>query len=131
MISHRGVACGVLAASLVAAAPAHAGWVIDQVARDGGAGSRMQVLLQAYRMKSVTLEPDGRPAMAFIVDLDRETITQVDYTQHRYTTATIQEYAEAMGRARQAAAGQMAGAMEHMQEAMKNLPPNSARWQSR
>jgi hypothetical protein len=117
------VAWGVLAGVLAGAGPAYAGWVIDQVTRGEGGGGRMQVLLQANQMKNVLLGQDGRPAMAFIVDLNAETITQVDYPGQRYMAATIQEYGQWIGRARQAVSGQMGRVMEQMQEALKDMPP--------
>ncbi len=117
------VACGVLASVLVGAVPASAGWVIDQVMRGGGEAGRMQVLVQANRMKTVMLGPDGRPAMAFIVDLNTETIVQVDFSQRRYTATTIQEYGQVMRGMQQAASGNMARAMEQMREALKDMPP--------
>ena len=123
MRRYRVVAWGVLAGVLVGAAPAYAGWVMDQVMRGGGEGGRMQVLIQANQMKNVMLGADGQPAMAFIVDLNAETITQVDYRGRRYMTATIQQYGQMMGAARLAASGQIAGAIEQMQEALKDMPP--------
>ncbi len=123
MIRHGILACGVLAGVFLGAGPASAGWVIDQVMRGGGEGGRMQVLVQANRMKTVVLGSDGRPAMAFIVDLTTETIVQVDYQQRRYTATTIQEYGQVMRGAQQGASGHMARAMEQMQEALKDMPP--------
>ncbi len=123
MIRHGILACGVLAGVVVGAGPAWAGWVIDQVMRGGGEGGRMQVLVQANRMKTLMLGPDGRPAMAFIVDLNTETIIQVDFQQRRYTASTIQEYGQVMRGAQQAAAGDRARAMEQMREALKDMPP--------
>lgn len=123
MFRNRVVAWSVLANVFVGAGPASAGWVIDQVMRGGGEGGRMQVLVQANRMKTVMLGPDGRPAMAFIVDLNTETIVQVDYGQRQHTAATIQEYGQVMRGAQQAASGQMARAMEQMQETLKDMPP--------
>ncbi len=117
------IVCSALAGVIVGAGQAFAGWVIDQVMKGGGEGGRMQVLLQANRMKTVMVGPDGRPTMAFIVDLNAETITQVEYQERRYLTATIQEYAQMVRGAQQAASGQMGRAMEQMQEAMKNMPP--------
>ena len=92
MFRNRIVAWIVLASVFVGAGQAFTGWVIDQVMRGEGEGGRMQVLLQANRMKTLMLGPDGRPAMATIVDLNADTITQVDYQGRRYTSATIQEY---------------------------------------
>ncbi|HYB73221.1 MAG TPA: hypothetical protein VED18_07615 [Candidatus Sulfotelmatobacter sp.] len=123
MRRYQVIAWAALAWIVVGAAPASAGWVIDQVTGGGGRGGRMQVLIQANRMKNVVLGTDGQPAMAFIVDLDAETITQVDYRGQRYMTATIQQYEQMMGAARLAASGQMAGAIEQMQGVLKDMPP--------
>jgi hypothetical protein len=67
-------------------------------------------------MKTLTVEPDGKPGMAFIVDLDAQTITQVLYPERSYATATVQEYGQMMR-------GVMTDAMKQMQEALKDMPP--------
>jgi len=95
--------------------PAGAGWVIDEVVTGGGESGRQQVFLQSNRMKTV-LHREGQPASAVIVDLDAETITQVDYRDRWYVTGTVDDYTRAMGSA-------MAGASQQMQEALKQLPP--------
>lgn len=123
MFRYRIVAWAAVAAIFVGAGQATAGWVIDQAVKGDAEGGRMQMLLQANRMKHLVLGPDGKPMMAFIMDLNAETITQVDYQARRYTTATIQEYSQMMRGMQQAASGHMAQAMQQMQEALKDMPP--------
>jgi hypothetical protein len=106
----------VLLAVLLWAAPAAAGWLIEQVTRGETAGKQV-VMLQANRMKTLVLDEKGQPAMAFIVDLDAQTLTQVDYGQRQYATATAEEYSEMMR-------GMMAGATAQMEQALKDLPPD-------
>jgi hypothetical protein len=100
-----------------------AGWLIDQTFKGGGQTSRQQIVVQGNRMKSVMLAPDGRPAAAFILDLEADTVTQVNYAERQYFSATIAEYTQWLASASQAAAAQMAASMKQMQEAMKNMPP--------
>lgn len=123
-MQHRRIVAGAaLAAVLGWGGPAAAGWVVDQAVKGPGEGGRQQILVQANRMKTVTFGPDGRPAHAFIVDLNAETLTQVDYGERQYVTATFQEYVQAMTGAVQAAAGHMAEARKQMEQALKDLPP--------
>jgi hypothetical protein len=96
---------------------ASAGWVIDQVAKGKGDESKQQLAMQANQMKTVTLKPDGTPAMAFILDLNTETVTQVNYRERSYTTAKVQEYAQMIQ-------GAMKSATSSMDEAMKDMPPD-------
>ena len=110
----------VLMLALIWANTASAGWVIEQIAKGGGEGGRQQVLVQANRMKSVMLGPDGRPAATFILDLDAQTITHVDYQQRQVMTAAVQEYVQAIRGAQEAG---MAQAMREMQERLKSMPP--------
>lgn len=119
----RVVAAGVLAGVLGWAAPASAGWIIEQVVKGSGDEGRHQVTVEANRMKTLMVGPDGRPVGAFILDLNADTITQVDYPRRQFVTATLQEYVQTITGALQAAAGQMAGAMKAMEEAMKDMPP--------
>ena len=94
---------------------ASAGWVIDQTVK-GAPDARQRVILQSNRMKTLVLEPDGKPGAAFIVDLNAETITQVDYAQKIYITTPMLEYVQAITAMQQSAARQMA-------EMLKNVPP--------
>jgi hypothetical protein len=57
--------------------------------------------------------------VAHILDLDAQTITQVDYPGRRYATATAQEYAQVM----RDAMGTMTQAMQQMREATRDMPP--------
>lgn len=104
-----------LAVLLGWAADASAGWVIDQTVKGGG-DVRQQVVVQQNRMKTLVLDPDGKPGAAFIVDLDSDTITQVDYGEKVYATTPIREYVQAMSAMQQTASRQMA-------EMLKNVPP--------
>ncbi len=123
MSPHRVVACSLAAGLLAWSGQACAGWVIDQVMKGGGPEGRQQVVVQANRIKTVLLGPDGQPAAAFILDLNAETITQVDYQDRHSVTATIREYAEMIRGAQQAMSEQMGQAMKQMQEAVKDMPP--------
>ncbi len=102
---------------------AEAGWIIDQASQGGADAGQQQVVLQANRMKTLVRGADGKPNTAFIVDLDAETITLVNYEERTYVTGTVEEYAQMIGGARQA----MAGAMKEMQEALKDAPPEQRR----
>jgi hypothetical protein len=130
-IASRLVTAGVFLLGIpLGAGPASAGWVIDEVMKGvGGEGAqpaRQQTMLQSNRMKRLTLGADGNPTHAFILNLDTETITNVDYAAKRYITTTVQEFVQTTTAAMKTAQGaqaQMAQAMPQMQEAMKNLPP--------
>ena len=117
------VIAGVLAVAGGWADAVAAGWLIDQTFRGGGQTSRQQVVLQGNRLKSLMLAPDGRPAAAFILDLEADTVTQVNYQERQYFTATITEYTQWLASASQATAAQMAASMKQIQEAMKNMSP--------
>src|SRR5262249_28263041 len=113
---------GAIAAG--SAVPAAAGWLIDQMLTGGGQSARQQIVLQANRMKSGLFGADGRPAVAFILDVAGDTITQVDYGQRQYVSASVPEYTRWMARVTQAADAQMAASMKQMEEAMKNMSPD-------
>jgi hypothetical protein len=66
----RVVTGATLAGVLAWTGPASAGWIIDQVIRADGESSWQQVLLQANRMKTTVLRDDGKPVMAFVLDLN-------------------------------------------------------------
>ena len=120
---YRVVGWGILAGIIVWSGQASAGWVIDQVMKGGGEGARQQVLLQANRMKTLMLGEDGAPFAAFILDLNAETITQVDYKRKHYISTTVQKFGQMMQGVQQAMSGEMAEAMKQMQEQMKDMPP--------
>jgi len=122
MSRYRVVACGALASIFVWTGQASAGWVIDQVVKGGGEGARHQVLLETNRMKTLILGEDGTPSAAFILDLNAETITQVDYSRKHYITTTVQEFGQMIQGVQQAMSGQMGRMMEAMQERMKDMP---------
>ncbi len=125
-----GVLVCVALLGMLPAREAWAGWVIEQVIRSaaGGAGAagdgdRQVLTLSSNRMKTVVMDRAGRPMVAWIMDLDAQTLTSVNYEQKSVTTGTIQEYAESLRGATAAMGGQMAEAMKQMQEAMKDMPP--------
>jgi len=118
------LAAAVLVALLAGGEPASAGWVIEQAVRGPGHSGRQQILIQANRIKSVSLGPDGRPTHAVIMDLGAETLTQVDYQARHYVTSTLPEYVQAMAGAAQAANAQRAESLKAIEQAMKNLPPD-------
>jgi len=122
MFRYRVVPCSILAGVLVWTGQASAGWVIDQVIKGAGEGTRQQVFLQSNRMKTLMLGEDGAPSAAFILDLNAETITQVDYNKKHYITTTIQEFGQMMAGVQQAMSGHMARVMKEMQEQMKDMP---------
>lgn len=130
-LASRTVAAGLLLFGIaLGAGPASAGWVIDEVMKgvgsEGAQPARQQTMLQSNRMKRLTLGTDGTPTHAFILNLDSETVTTVDYAAKHYITTTVQEFVQTTTGAMKMAQGaqtQMAQAMPQMQEAMKNLPP--------
>jgi ribosomal protein S18 len=119
---YRVVACGALAGIFVWTGQASAGWVIDQVMKGGGEGTRQQVLLQANRIKTLMLGEDGAPVVAVILDLNAETITQVDYKRKHYISTTVQEFGQMLQGVQQAMSGEMAEAMKQVLEQMKDMP---------
>ncbi len=104
-----------LAALLAWTADASAGWVIDQTVKGDG-DVRQRVTVQQNHMKTLVLDPGGTPGVAFIVDLDADTVTRVDYADRTYATTPIAEYVRAMSAMQQAASRQMT-------EMLKNVPP--------
>ncbi len=115
MIPYRSLAWSILTI-FAWISQASAGWVIDQAVKSSGEGGKQQIMLQANQMKTVVLDPDGKPEAAFILDLNAETFTQVNYQERSYTTAKVQEYAQMIQ-------GAMKGAMSAMEDAMKDMPP--------
>ena len=120
----------LLLAIMLGARPSAAGWLIDEqmngIAATGGQPVLHQVMLQSNRMKRLTLSTDGGPTHAFIVNLDADTITQVDYQRRQYLTGTVQEFAQMAANAMkmmQDAQGPMADAMARMRESMKHMSP--------
>jgi hypothetical protein len=120
---YRVVGWGILAGIVVWSGQASAGWVIDQVMKAGGESGRHQVMLQANRMNTVMYGENGQPTVAFIVDLNAQTITQVNYEKRSYTSSTVKEFAQWIQGAQQVASEHMAKAMKQMQEQMKDMPP--------
>jgi hypothetical protein len=119
------VALGVLGM----AAPASAGWIIDEVVRGRGEGQTQRMYLQSNRLKSVMLE-GTRVTQAVVMDLDAQTITHIDYDDRAYTTATAREYADMMRQGLQKmgeAGAQMQTQLKEMEEQLKQLPPEQRR----
>jgi hypothetical protein len=77
------------------------------------------VTIAANRVKTVTLA-DGQPVNAVVLDLDTQTITQVDYAAKTYVSATVQEFVQLTQSSRQMVD-------QRMEEAMKSLPPERRR----
>jgi len=115
MISYQSLAWSILSI-LGWTCQASAGWVIDQAEKGSGDAGKQQIMLQANQMKTVVLGPDGKPESAFIMDLNTETFTQVNYPEGSYMTAKVQEYAKKME-------GAMKQATKTMEDAMKNMSP--------
>jgi hypothetical protein len=120
------VALGIL----VMVTPAWAGWIIDEVIRGSSDNQQQRMFLQSNRLKTVTLE-GNRVVQAVVMDLEAQTITQIDYTERAYTTGTAKEYAEMMRQSLQAVGEQMGGQMQaqlkEMEEQLKQLPPEQRR----
>ncbi len=112
----------LLAGLSVGAAAAEAGWVIDQIVSSDPKSGRHEVVLQANRLKTLLSAPDGTPTFAFILDLNAQTMTQVDYAEHRYMTATIAEYVQTLQQAQQEASDRVAQAMKRMEEQLRDMP---------
>jgi hypothetical protein len=106
-----------IATGILWTSQASAGWVIDQVMKGQGEESKQQIAMQANQMKTLLLNSDGKPTMGFILDLNNETVTQVNYGDRSYTTAKVQEYAQMIQ-------GAMKKATSSMDEALKDLPPD-------
>ncbi len=115
----RIVSLSILVSVCAWSGEAAAGWVIDQTVKGNGSSGRHQVTLQANRMKTLVFGQDGKPAFALIVDLNADTIVQVDYQERRYMSATLREYAQMIQGAQQVASE----AMKQMQEKLKDMPP--------
>jgi Domain of unknown function (DUF4412) len=118
------VVWGILAGTLAGACPAGAGWVIDQVVQEAGATSRQQLLFEADRMKTLMLDASGNPRVALIVDLTARTITQVDYHERRYVTATVGEHLQAAQQARQQGIADLGEVTKQIERDTQDLPPS-------
>ena len=101
MFRYRVVVWGILASVFGWTGQVLAGWVIDQVVRGFGEGARQQVLLQGNKMKTLVLGEGGEPSTAYILDLNAETITQVDYKKRHYMSTTVREFTQMMQEAQQ------------------------------
>jgi hypothetical protein len=99
-----------------------AGWIIDEVEHENDA--RGQIFIQANRVKSVMLGPDRKPESAFIIDLEAQTLTEINYVEHYFATGSFQEYAAVVRRIVEAAKLENAQLMRDMQESLQGLPPD-------
>ena len=115
-----------LLTTLASCSVASAGWVIQQAVTGSAAGTQ-QIVLQSNRIKTVVLEPDGRPSTAFIVDLNTDTIIQVNYAERTYVSASFRDYVDTMRGRTQQASAQVAEATRQMEVAMKEMPPEQRR----
>jgi hypothetical protein len=115
MIFYRGLAWSILTICAWTG-QVSAGWVIDQVEKGSPDGSKQQIMLQANQMKTVLLGPDGNPESAFIMDLNSDRFTHVDYRKQTYMSTTVTQYVQTI----QEATKKATSAME---DAMKNMPP--------
>jgi uncharacterized protein DUF4412 len=80
-------------------------------------------------MKVVSTE-GPRTTQAMVMDLDAQTITQIDYKERTYTTATAAEYADLMRQGFKAMGeqmGQMQGQLKELEAQLKDLPPEQRR----
>jgi len=118
------VVCGIVLALLTSPPSARAGWIIDQVVREGNATSRQQLLFESDRMKTVVLDATGQPLAAVIVDLGAQTITQIDYLGRHYVTATIDEHVRAAQQARQQALSELTEVTKQVERDTVDLPPS-------
>ena len=121
----RTVVCVIILAFLLTA-QADAGWVIEQVTRSGGTAppgnvgpDRQVVIMSANRMKTTSLDPSGKPTAAWIMDLEAQSLSRIDYQRQTVATGKVQDYADSM----QAARTQMTAAMKQMQQVLKDIPP--------
>lgn len=94
---------------------AFAGWVIDETVKGGNKIDKQQVVLQSNQMKVTTFQ-GVKPVSASMIDLNSQTITQVDYREKYFVTAPVKEFVQSIG-------NMMAGAAKEMEEAMKGVPP--------
>jgi hypothetical protein len=102
-----------------------AGWLIEEVEHEND--SQGQVLIQANRVKSVMLGVDRKPESAFIIDLEAQTITEVNYEERYFATGSFQEYAAVVRRMLEEAKRENAQMLQEMQESLKSMPPDQRR----
>jgi hypothetical protein len=102
-----------------------AGWIIDEMEQEND--TRGQVLMQANRVKSVILGLDRKPESAFIIDLEAQTITEVNYEEQYFATGSFQEYAAAVRHVVDEARQSTAQMMQDMQESLNAMPPEQRR----
>jgi hypothetical protein len=104
---------------------AYAGWILDEVEHEND--SRGQVLIQANRVKSIMLSADRKPESAFIIDLEAQAITEVNYEERYFATGSFQEYAAVVRSMIDDAKNENAQMMQEMQESLKSMPPDQRR----
>jgi hypothetical protein len=116
-----------LLGALITSAPAEAGWILDQVVKGRGAdGAEQRLFLEATRLKVVNTE-GARATQATVMDLDAQTITQIDYKERTYTSATAREYADLMRQSLSQHNDALQAQMKEMEAELKNLPPEQRR----
>lgn len=116
------VMVGTLLASLwLWPSQASAGWSIDQIIKT--TGTRQQVVFEDNHMKITTLDKEGNPANASVIDAEKQTFTQINYKERQYIAASTQEYARMIQSAQKVLAPKMEEAKKKMQEQMKGMPP--------
>lgn len=98
-----------------------AGWVIDQVIKEKE--WHQQVIVQENHIKVTVLNKKKIPKNAVIMNLDTETITQVDYDSEQYTTAALQEYGQLIQTLQSSVLPAMTEVMKRGQERIQALPP--------
>lgn len=116
------VASSIIASVLAWTGPVSAGWIIDWGVK-GSSAAVQRELLHANRMKILISGKDGTPAVAFIVDLDANTFTQVYYEKRYYITDTVPEYVLTMGAMAKMAMGLWPAAPD-LVEALKQAAPD-------
>jgi hypothetical protein len=98
-----------------------AGWVIDQVIKEKE--WHQQVIVQENHIKVTVLNKKKIPKNAVIMNLDTETITQVDYDSEQYTAAALQEYGQLLQTLQSSVLPAMAEVMKRGQGQLKALSP--------
>jgi hypothetical protein len=98
-----------------------AGWVIDQVIKEKE--WHQQVIVQENHIKVTVLNKKKMPKNAVIMNLDTETITQVDYDSEQYTTAALQEYRQFVQTFQRSVLPALTEVKKRGQEQIQALPP--------
>lgn len=105
--------------------PVSAGWILDEMEKENEILG--QVFIQANRVKSVILGSDRKPESAFIIDLEAQTITEVNYVERFYATGSFQDYAKAVRQTIEEARLATAQMMQTLQESLNSMAPDQRR----